>query len=46
MLFRSGQALAQMATETVQLHGSALAMLRNQASGQAGDWRELWPNPV
>ena len=41
-----GQALAQMATETVQLHPEALALLRGQADAPRGDWRELWPNPV
>jgi pyruvate dehydrogenase E1 component len=41
-----GQALAQVALETVQLHPAALALLRQQANAQTGDWRELWPNPV
>jgi pyruvate dehydrogenase E1 component len=40
-----GQVLAQTAMETVQLHPEALALLRNQKA-PAGDWRELWPNPV
>lgn len=41
-----GQALAQTALETVQLHGEALAALRGLQDRPAGDWRELWPNPV
>jgi len=38
-----GQALAQTALETVQLHESAVAVLRGQQASAAGDWRELWP---
>jgi pyruvate dehydrogenase E1 component len=41
-----GQALAQTALECVQLHPAAVAVLRGQQSAPAGDWRELWPNPV
>jgi pyruvate dehydrogenase E1 component len=41
-----GQALAQTAMETVQLQPEALALLRNPPGAPAGDWRELWPNPV
>jgi hypothetical protein len=41
-----GQALAQTALERVQLHPAAVAVLRGQQSAPAGDWRELWPNPV
>jgi pyruvate dehydrogenase E1 component len=41
-----GQALAQTALETVQLHGEALAALRGLQDRPAGEWRELWPNPV
>ena len=41
-----GQALAETALETVQLHPEALALLRAQADAPTGDWRELWPNPV
>ena len=40
-----GQVLAQTAMEHVQLHPDAVAWLRGQAA-PAGDWRELWPNPV
>jgi pyruvate dehydrogenase E1 component len=40
-----GQVLAQTAMEHVQLHPEAVALLRNQKA-PAGDWRELWPNPV
>jgi pyruvate dehydrogenase E1 component len=41
-----GQALAQTALEQVQLHPAALERLRGQQGSPAGDWRELWPNPV
>jgi pyruvate dehydrogenase E1 component len=41
-----GQALAETALETVQVHPEALVQLRRQADQPAGDWRELWPNPV
>jgi pyruvate dehydrogenase E1 component len=41
-----GQALSQTALETVQIHPETLALLRRQAGAPAGDWRELWPNPV
>ena len=46
-----GEALAQTALERVQLHPEALALLRGQQDSPArdtpaGDWRELWPNPV
>lgn len=40
-----GQVLAQTALEQVQLHPDAVAWLRGQPA-PAGDWRELWPNPV
>ena len=40
-----GQVLAQTAMEHVQLHPEAVARLRDQKA-PAGDWRELWPNPV
>ena len=41
-----GQALAQTAMEKVQIHESALAVLRGQQDRATGDWRELWPNPA
>ncbi|MBZ0152731.1 MAG: pyruvate dehydrogenase [Planctomycetes bacterium] len=41
-----GQALAQTALERVQVHPGAFARLRGQEGSPAGDWRELWPNPV
>ena len=41
-----GEALARTALEQVQVHAEALRMLRAQADAPAGDWRELWPNPV
>ncbi len=41
-----GQALAETALETVQVHPEALAQLRRQADQPTGDWRALWPNPV
>ena len=40
-----GQALAQTALEHIQLHPDALALLQQQQA-PAGDWRELWPDPV
>jgi pyruvate dehydrogenase E1 component len=41
-----GEALARTALETVRVHPEAIAVLRAQADAPAGDWRELWPNPV
>ena len=41
-----GEALARTALEQVQLEPEALARLRVQQGASAGDWRELWPNPV
>jgi pyruvate dehydrogenase E1 component len=41
-----GEALAQTALEQVQLDPEAVARLRIQQDASAGDWRELWPNPV
>jgi pyruvate dehydrogenase E1 component len=41
-----GEALARTALEQVQLDRDALARLRVQPDASAGDWRELWPNPV
>jgi len=41
-----GEALARTALEQVQLDPDALARLRVQPDASAGDWRELWPNPV
>ncbi|HZN40204.1 MAG TPA: pyruvate dehydrogenase, partial [Planctomycetota bacterium] len=41
-----GEALARTALEQVQLDPDALVRLRAQADASAGDWRELWPNPV
>jgi len=40
-----GQALAETAMETVQLHPAAVELLRQQQT-PAGNWRELWPNPA
>lgn len=40
-----GQALAETALETVQLHPAAVELLRQQQA-PAGNWRELWPNPA
>ncbi len=41
-----GEALARTALESVRLEPEAVAVLRAQADAPAGDWRELWPNPV
>ncbi|MEY4673766.1 MAG: hypothetical protein RL148_1550 [Planctomycetota bacterium] len=40
-----GQALAETALETVQLHPAAVELLRQQQA-PSGSWRELWPNPA
>jgi pyruvate dehydrogenase E1 component len=41
-----GEALARTALEQVQLDPEATARLRVRQGASAGDWRELWPNPV
>jgi len=41
-----GEALARTALEQVQLDPEATARLQVRQGASAGDWSELWPNPV